>query len=226
MSVIVASLLGYAIGAAPVIFFLAKMRGIDLRGAGTGNLGAGNLWNAAGPRFGAFGLGMELAKGAVAVLIPVAFGWGSAAEAMGAIGAVVGQMWPVTLGFRGGRGNGTATGALFALSPATATICLVIFLVAAGPKIWGVLRRRARVAGTPSRTVPVGVLVAFASFAVFAGVGGDSAASFTALAFLFLILLRRATAPWPVDPTTGTQPRRSLTSALLYDRPLHRPGQS
>ena len=225
MNMILASLLGYAIGAAPVIYFLAKMRGIDLRSAGTGNLGAGNLWNATGPRFGAFGLGMEIAKGAVAVLIPVGIGWGSEAEAMGAIGAVVGQMWPVTLGFRGGRGNGTATGALFALSPATASVCLAIFLVATGPKVWRVLRRRVRVAGAPSRTVPVGVLVAFASFAVFAAIGGDNAASITALAFLLLILVRRATAPWPVDPTTGVQPKRSLTSALLYDRPMPRPNR-
>ena len=120
--------LGYLLGAVPVGQLVGRAtRGIDIREYGSQRTGATNALRTLGPRAGALVFVLDVAKGAVAVL---AAGWltaadGSAAEwtaAAAGFAAIVGHNWSVFIGFSGGRGVATSTGALVAMVPLAAVI--------------------------------------------------------------------------------------------------------
>ena len=218
---IAAFILGYAIGAAPIIYFVARARGINLKTAGTGNIGAGNLWRQAGLPIGVLSIFIEVGKGTVAALLAVALLQDESREwilAAGGIGAVVGQMWPATLRFQGGRGNGTAAGALIAFNPLIFAIGFSAFLLLAVRKVTqnvlpgGKDRER-------SRTVPIAVIAGMTIYMVAGLILGEYVSAIACALILGLTFLRRATATWPPDPDTGLPPDRSLLATLLYDRP-------
>jgi glycerol-3-phosphate acyltransferase PlsY len=125
--------LAYLIGAIPVGFLVARgFGGLDIRRAGSGNIGATNVLRTLGKLpailtlLGDIGKGY-LAVGAARVLVPAP--WGAAA---GAVLAVVGNCWPVFLRFRGGKGVATGFGAFLALAPwATGPAALVWLVVTA-----------------------------------------------------------------------------------------------
>ena len=220
---IAAFILGYAIGAAPIIYFVARARGINLKTAGTGNIGAGNLWRQAGLPIGALSVIVEVGKGTVAALLATTL-LVTDSQAMewtlvsGGVGAVVGQMWPATLRFQGGRGNGTAAGALLAIDPLVFAFGFAGFLLLAIRKVTGNMlpggSSKAR-----SRTVPIAVIAGMIIYTLVALILGEYVPAFGGALILGLTFLRRATATWPADPETGLSPDRSLLATLLYDRP-------
>ncbi len=218
---VAAFILGYAIGAAPIIYFVARARGINLKTAGTGNIGAGNLWRQAGLPIGVLSIFIEVGKGTVAALLAVALLQDESHEwirAAGGIGAVVGQMWPATLRFQGGRGNGTAAGALLALDPLVFAFGFAGFLLLAIRKVM----RNMLPGGSSkarSRTVPIAVIAGMVIYTLVALILGEYVPAFGGALILGLTFLRRATATWPADPETGLSPERSLLATLLYDRP-------
>jgi glycerol-3-phosphate acyltransferase PlsY len=123
----------YVVGAIPVGFLVARtFGGLDIRRAGSGNIGASNVLRTLGKLPAVLTLCGDIGKGYVAVsvaraLVPAP--WGAAA---GAVLAVVGNCWPVFLGFRGGKGVATGLGAFLALAPwATAPAALVWLVVVA-----------------------------------------------------------------------------------------------
>ncbi len=125
--------LSYVIGAIPVGFLVARaFGGMDIRRAGSGNIGATNVLRTLGKLPAVLTLLGDIAKGYVAVgaaglLVPAP--WGAAA---GAVLAVIGNCWPVFLRFRGGKGVATGFGAFLALAPwATAPAALLWVVVAA-----------------------------------------------------------------------------------------------
>jgi acyl-phosphate glycerol 3-phosphate acyltransferase len=222
MSLLVAAALGYAIGAAPLIYLLARRRGLDLYRLGTGNVGAGNLWRHGGPRLGTLAVVIEIGKGVVTPLAVRAVGLGLSAEVVAALAAVCGQMWPVTLRFQGGRGNGVGGGALFSLSPPIFAVAFVLFLVLISPKALSFLRHGEGTASKRSSIVPIAVPLSMAAYGVVALYLGHVEAGVAAFGTIGLILFRRLTAPWPPDPETGRPPEKSLVSVLLLDRPTFR----
>jgi glycerol-3-phosphate acyltransferase PlsY len=114
VDVLPAIFLGYAIGSLPIGFLVAHgTRGVDLRRAGSGNVGAANVYRTAGLGMAIAVMVADMAKGAAAVLIA---GGGAAAVAAG-VAAVVGHVYPVWLGFHGGKGVATAGGVFGVLSP-------------------------------------------------------------------------------------------------------------
>ena len=125
--------LAYLIGAIPVGFLVARaFGGVDIRRAGSGNIGATNVLRTLGKLPAVLTLLGDIAKGYLAVsaarvLVPAPWGAGA-----GAVLAVVGNCWPVFLGFRGGKGVATGFGAFLALAPwATAPVALVWLVVTA-----------------------------------------------------------------------------------------------
>lgn len=117
-------LLGYTVGSVPVGFLIAHgARGVDLRRVGSGNVGATNVYRASGLGMAILVMTLDMAKGAAAVLL---VGGGEHAAAAG-VAAVVGHVYPVWLGFRGGKGVATAAGVFGALSPWPAAIAAVVF---------------------------------------------------------------------------------------------------
>ncbi|HEY6066746.1 MAG TPA: glycerol-3-phosphate 1-O-acyltransferase PlsY [Thermoanaerobaculia bacterium] len=124
--VVVAYLLGSISFA--VLVVRAKT-GTDIRAEGSGNAGATNVLRAHGRKLALLVALADVAKGAVAVLLmrlvtadPV---WTSAAG----LAAVLGHVFPVFYGFRGGKGVATAVGAFLVLAPLSLLCCLAVFVL-------------------------------------------------------------------------------------------------
>ena len=221
LTYIAAFILGYAIGAAPIIYFVARARGIDLHSVGTGNIGAGNLWRHSGMAIGMLSVVIEVGKGTLAALLAVTLLPGDDTQWLltaGGVGAVVGQMWPVTLRFQGGRGNGTAAGALVAIDPIVFIFGFGVFLLFGARKIIrNVLPKVA--SAPPSRIIPVAVIGGMSVYTIVGLAFGDYVTAIAGAIILGLTFVRRLTAPWPRDPETGEAPERSLFAILIYDRP-------
>src|SRR5215475_11956170 len=104
----------YLLGAIPFGYLLVRWKtGGDVRSSGSGNIGATNVLRTSGRAAGIATLLLDVGKGAAAVLLARWIGAGSSAplEPMAVLGVVLGHVFPVTLGFRGGKGVACAVGA-------------------------------------------------------------------------------------------------------------------
>jgi glycerol-3-phosphate acyltransferase PlsY len=119
----------YLIGSIPFSFLVARAFGVaDVRRLGSGNVGATNVLRNAGKPAGAVALCLDVAKGALAVALALRLAPGDPALPAVAAGiAVVGHVYPVWLGLRGGKGVATGLGAFAVLEPAAALLTLPIF---------------------------------------------------------------------------------------------------
>ena len=122
----------YLIGSIPVGFLVARAAGgFDIRGKGSGNIGATNVLRTLGPVPAVLTLLGDVAKGYVAVRTAEVIGpeplWGAA----GALLAIVGNCWPVFLRFKGGKGVATALGAFLALTPRAILLAAGVWIVLA-----------------------------------------------------------------------------------------------
>lgn len=121
----------YLLGAVPFGVLVARLfdRGVDLRKTGSGNIGATNVARTLGKGAGALTLALDAAKGAAAVLAASALASPGDAVLPAVAGgaAFLGHLFPVYLGFRGGKGVATALGIVLALSPPAAAVIFVLF---------------------------------------------------------------------------------------------------
>lgn len=107
--------LGYGLGSIPFGLVLTRAAGLgDIRKVGSGNIGATNVLRTGRKGLAAATLLLDAAKGLVAVLVATRYG-ADTAIAAGA-GAVLGHMFPVWLGFKGGKGGATVLGVFLGLS--------------------------------------------------------------------------------------------------------------
>lgn len=119
----------YLIGSVPFALLLARRWGVaDLRGIGSGNLGAANVVRASGMSAGVLVAALDIAKGAVSVVLAQRLSGEGAAPAAAGLAAVVGHVYPVWLGFRGGKGVATACGVFTVLTPLAVPPAFAIFL--------------------------------------------------------------------------------------------------
>ena len=125
-----AGILGYLLGSIPFGLLLTRFAGHgDIRGIGSGNIGATNVLRAGGKGLAALTLALDLAKGTVAVMI--ASGWGRQAALVAAGCVILGHMFPIWLGFRGGKGGATGLGVLIALAWPVALVAALLWLATA-----------------------------------------------------------------------------------------------
>lgn len=111
-------LIGYLMGAIPSGLLLTKIAGIgDVRNIGSGNIGATNVLRTGRKDLAFFTLLIDMAKGALPVIIFREL-YGPIAGATAGLAAFVGHIFPIWLGFKGGKGVATFLGVLLALSPA------------------------------------------------------------------------------------------------------------
>jgi len=122
--------LGYLLGSIPFGVLFTRLAGIgDVRRVGSGNIGATNVLRTGRRDLAAATLLADALKGTLAVLIGVWIGgWGPLA---GALGAFLGHLFPLWIGFRGGKGVATYLGALVAISPWSAVNFAVAWLAVA-----------------------------------------------------------------------------------------------
>lgn len=125
-----AALLGYLLGSIPFGLVLARMAGYgDIRKIGSGSIGATNVLRTGNRPLALATLLLDSGKGAIAVLIAAQFGPTTAVLAGG--GAMLGHVFPVWLGFRGGKGVATALGTLLAIAPAVGALACLTWLAVA-----------------------------------------------------------------------------------------------
>lgn len=110
------------------VVIVRLLQGLDVRTIGSGNAGATNALRAAGKKAGAAVLALDVAKGITAVAVPRALDAPPAVVSGAAVAVVVGHVFPVFFGFRGGKGVATALGALGTLAPSAMALGLVVFL--------------------------------------------------------------------------------------------------
>lgn len=130
------TLIAYLSGSIPWGLLVARWgRGIDIREHGSKNIGATNVWRTLGWRWGLSVFLLDFAKGAVPVwglrFAAARFGLANPeawAVACGAA-AVIGHMYPVWLGFKGGKGVATAVGVVGVLAPLAAGITALTWIV-------------------------------------------------------------------------------------------------
>ena len=104
------------------------MHGVDLREAGSGNLGATNVFRTLGRTAGVAVMVLDIAKGAAAVLVAVALTnnpWPLAAAAL----AILGHVFPVWTHFKGGKGVAVGAGAMIGLVPSASGVLLVLWVL-------------------------------------------------------------------------------------------------
>jgi glycerol-3-phosphate acyltransferase PlsY len=130
ISFLIALLGGYLIGSIPFGLLLTKAAGLgDIRQVGSGNIGATNVLRTGRKGLAAATLILDGLKGAVAVLLARQF-LGDQDVVVGTA-AVLGHLFPVWLGFRGGKGVATGLGVLLAAAWPVGLACCALWLVAA-----------------------------------------------------------------------------------------------
>jgi acyl phosphate:glycerol-3-phosphate acyltransferase len=122
--------LAYLLGSISFGLLIARVhRGADLRHSGSGNIGATNVARTLGKAAGILTLLGDGAKGLVAVLCAQAWGQASMLPALAALAAVLGHMFPLYHGFRGGKGVATALGVFLPTLPLPLLGGFVVWLV-------------------------------------------------------------------------------------------------
>jgi glycerol-3-phosphate acyltransferase PlsY len=184
-SVLVAVGLGYLCGSLPWGLWLGRLvKGVDVRTLGSKNLGATNVYRSLGPGVGVAVLVLDVAKGALPTwILP---GTGLTAGFPGGtewcrltvgLAAVLGHLFTMFAGFRGGKGVATTAGVLLALSPAAFAAFVIVFTTAVA--IW--------------RFISLGSILGSVAFAVTLGLlapGGFASPTFafgSALALLVIV---------------------------------------
>lgn len=130
-------ILGYVLGAIPVGIVAGRaFAGIDPREAGSRNIGFTNVLRVAGKAAGIVTLIGDMGKGAAAVYLARALLGPSAGDSILAAGAaaILGHLFPVFLGFKGGKGVATALGVLLAADPPIGGCLVAVWLTSAA--IW------------------------------------------------------------------------------------------
>ncbi|HZU90496.1 MAG TPA: glycerol-3-phosphate 1-O-acyltransferase PlsY [Stellaceae bacterium] len=128
--IVVAALVGYLLGSIPWGVILTRIAGHgDVRQIGSGNIGATNVLRTGSKTLALLTLLLDLAKGAAAVGVGALFNREAALAA--AVTVILGHMFPVWLGFRGGKGIATGFGVLLALAWPVALLAALLWLLTA-----------------------------------------------------------------------------------------------
>jgi len=125
----IAVLLGYLAGSVPFAFLLARRRGVDVRRAGSGNVGAANVMRTTGTGRAIAVVALDIAKGAAAVGLAYLSSGGLLVVAATGAAAVVGHIYPVWLRFHGGKGVAVAAGVFTVLAPFATALAAGLFVL-------------------------------------------------------------------------------------------------
>lgn len=148
-------LISYLCGAIPCGVIIGKLRGVDVRSLGSGNIGTTNVYRTLGPAAGITVFILDVLKGFAAPWLArfVLGSDASVAIALCALIAVLGHTFSLFLNFKGGKGIATGLGAVLGLSPIPALICFAL---------WGVVVLLTRMISAGSIVAALAVPVAFA----------------------------------------------------------------
>ncbi|MEN6306938.1 MAG: glycerol-3-phosphate 1-O-acyltransferase PlsY [Anaerohalosphaeraceae bacterium] len=140
----VLSIAAYLVGAIPFGLLIARTQGVDLRKVGSGNIGATNVTRTLGKKWGYLCFAMDVLKGLIPMVLVPAFGLIDKDQAtLGQLSlwllvgclAILGHVFPVYLGFKGGKGVATSLGVVLGLWPYY-TFCGLITFAVWGIALW------------------------------------------------------------------------------------------
>jgi glycerol-3-phosphate acyltransferase PlsY len=132
LDMIVSLVFGYLCGTIPFGLILTKSAGLgDIRSIGSGNIGATNVLRTGNKKVAALTLVLDALKGTVPALL---MGWlfGPQAAVLAGLAAFFGHLFPMWLGFKGGKGVATSIGVLFGLFWPLGLIFITVWIVMAG----------------------------------------------------------------------------------------------
>ena len=197
VSITMIALGSYLIGAIPFGYLIGRMKGLDIRKHGSGNIGATNVTRVVGKGWGRLCFFLDFLKGAIPVIAASMLSNRPSSQfvvehlpewlnmeclpdrdgllaCVAAFAAVCGHIWPVYLNFKGGKGVSTAAGAILALNP--------LSLLSAGA-VWAIVFFASRYVSLASISAAVSIAV----FCVVYKVAGLSNASRPEITLLFLL---------------------------------------
>ena len=156
------ALVSYLLGSIPAGYLAGRIAGIDIRHAGSGNIGATNVTRVLGKRYGYPVFIVDFLKGLMAVSLSIliekrAQPISAPTELFGivaAISSVIGHAFPVWLSFKGGKGVATSMGALFGLMPFMALIGIAVWVIT-----FEVTRYVSVASMTAALAVPISILI-------------------------------------------------------------------
>ena len=156
------ALVSYLLGSIPAGYIAGRIAGIDIRHAGSGNIGATNVTRVLGKRYGYPVFIVDFLKGLMAVSMSIliekrAQPVSAPTELFGivaAISCVIGHAFPVWLSFKGGKGVATSMGALFGLMPFMALIGIAVWVIT-----FEVTRYVSVASMTAALAVPISILI-------------------------------------------------------------------
>ena len=168
------AVLGYLLGSIPFGVIVSKLcYKVDVREHGSGKIGATNVLRTTSKKAALLVVGFDILKGALAVVFAalivgrdfmivgdLAFG-AFLAQVIAALAAMAGHIWPVFLGFKGGRGVSTFFGGLIALCPMAALFGGEIAIISAGLTKFASLGSMAGAVGTYAILVPLTIMNGF-----------------------------------------------------------------
>ncbi|NBB86509.1 MAG: glycerol-3-phosphate 1-O-acyltransferase PlsY [Bacteroidetes bacterium] len=139
LSLLLILVLSYLIGSIPSSVWLGKLvHGVDVRDHGSNNAGATNAFRVLGWQVGASALAFDMGKGAFAAgvlairvdTLPALGTWelDTVVALLAGLAAILGHIFPLYLGFDGGKGVATTAGVLLAITPITMLIVMAIFV--------------------------------------------------------------------------------------------------
>jgi glycerol-3-phosphate acyltransferase PlsY len=152
----------YLVGSIPTGYLLGRLRGIDIRRHGSGNIGATNVWRVMGRNWGIVAFAFDFLKGFLPLYLvrtfsfsfPETGSWSvSLLLVICGLAAIIGHNYTPWLGFKGGKGIATSAGVLAALMPPVLAVALSLWIVAT----------------LATRTVSIGSLLAAAVLPLAAG---------------------------------------------------------
>ncbi len=193
------AILAYLLGSIPFGLLIGRMRGIDIREHGSGNIGATNVWRVLGKKWGLITFLCDLGKGLSAVLIAHHLAGNgqwivatnhhhpeienidpAAAGIAAALACILGHSFPVWLRFKGGKGVATSLGVVIGMMPLASAVVFALWLV-----VFAISRYVSLASIVGAVALPVTV-IGFLIFNVMHG----WAYFYFALAAAFLVILR------------------------------------
>ncbi|WP_457677516.1 glycerol-3-phosphate 1-O-acyltransferase PlsY [Thermovibrio sp.] len=126
--VILVAFLSFLLGSIPFGYLIGKLKGVDVRSRGSGNIGATNVSRVLGKKYGLIVLLLDALKGAAAVFVAKLLNLSIEYQVLAGLFAILGHCFSPWLGFRGGKGVATGLGAFLVISPKATLIALLVFL--------------------------------------------------------------------------------------------------
>jgi glycerol-3-phosphate acyltransferase PlsY len=130
------AVVGYVVGSVPFGYIAGRLAGVDIRKIGSSNVGATNVVRTLGKRFGYPVFLLDFLKGVAAVEMSILVFNHSSAQIsrelcaiVGGACCVVGHLFPIWLGFKGGKGVATSGGVIFGLMPLVALVMAFVWIV-------------------------------------------------------------------------------------------------